>query len=432
MKPAISMSRVAASSGGQHITAARRPQAEPATYVRLEYSAPEHVRDVIAALGRTEAVKFSPNNRRLAVASFLRNKIAIFEICIVASPNGRKISITDVAEISSTYLKEPHGIDFFDDEKIIVVNRLGDATIFRLPSGGGSYELVPLEVIPSGAVLHSPGAVSITKKGQDVCEVLICSNFRNMITKHLIDFREGCSVKGSKILLKKRLDLPDGVSISEPWIAISNHDSHSVLLYENTGSLNEHSEPDGILRCVRYPHGLQFTSDGRFILVADAGAPYVHIFMNDGLGWRGVRSPVKSFRVLNDEDFLRGRNNVHEGGPKGIDIDNSMSTFVTTCHVQPLAFFDLAGILEGICLLQRIGAHSSPDVRETLNAAYEKHCQDQRALEIKYELETQSNHANHAAAVLNDALAVLMNSKSWRYTAPLRRVYSLLTGRRAV
>jgi hypothetical protein len=207
---------------------------------------------------------------------------------------------------------------------------------------------------------------------------------------------------------------PDGVSVSEPWIAISNHNTHSVLLYENTGSLNEYSEPNGILRYAHYPHGLQFTSDGRFILVADAGAPYVHIYMKDGSGWRGVRSPFKSLRVLNDEDFFRGRTTVHQGGPKGIDIDNSMSTFVTTCEVLPLAFFDLAGVLEWIFLMQRNGSHSSPGFGETLNESYETHCQGQRALEIKYELERQDQS--------NQAVALLMNSRSWRITAPLRWV----------
>src|SRR6185503_12473350 len=96
----------------------------------LEYDAPDHVRKIIATLGRTEDVKFSPNNCRLAVASFLKNQIAIFDLCISTSENVTKITITDAAEISSSYLVQPHGVDFIDDDKVIVANRKGDATIF--------------------------------------------------------------------------------------------------------------------------------------------------------------------------------------------------------------------------------------------------------------------------------------------------------------
>ena len=96
------------------------------------------MRKVIAGLGRTEDVKFSPSNCRLAVACFEKNQIAIFDICISGAPYERKITLTDAAEISSPYLKCPHGIDFLDEERIIVANREGDATIFELPRGEGA------------------------------------------------------------------------------------------------------------------------------------------------------------------------------------------------------------------------------------------------------------------------------------------------------
>jgi hypothetical protein len=82
--------------------------------LEIQYTAPKHVSDVVAALalGRAEDVKFSPNKRRLAVASYSRNKIAVFEVCIAASH-----------EFSSDYLRQPHGVQFIDDETIIVANR---------------------------------------------------------------------------------------------------------------------------------------------------------------------------------------------------------------------------------------------------------------------------------------------------------------------
>ena len=61
--------------------------------MQINYTAPQHVCDVIAALGRTEDVKFSPSNRRLAIAGFIENKIGVFDICIAASPDGAKISL---------------------------------------------------------------------------------------------------------------------------------------------------------------------------------------------------------------------------------------------------------------------------------------------------------------------------------------------------
>ena len=301
-----------------------------------------------------------------------------------------------------------------DDEQIIVANRQGDATIFKLPSNGGNYELLPTEVIRSGDVLTTPGADSINRKGQGFCEALICSTWGNTVTRHVLKLSERRSLESSEVLLKKWLDIPDGVSICEPWIAISNHNAHSVYLYDSTVLLNQYSEPAGILRCFRYPHGLQFTSDGRYMLVADAAAPNVHLYMQDRCGWRGVRNPLHSMRVLSDEDFLRGRSTDGDGGPKGVDIDNSMSIFVTTCEVRPLAFFNLTEILDWISSMQVNDANGSPGLEEKLYAftLCEKHSQDQGlGLEIEY---------GHQRNQAKQALAALMNSRSWRITAPLR------------
>jgi hypothetical protein len=49
---------------------------------QINYVAPQYVRDAVGSLGRTEDVRFSPNNRRLAVAGFLNNKITVFDVSI--------------------------------------------------------------------------------------------------------------------------------------------------------------------------------------------------------------------------------------------------------------------------------------------------------------------------------------------------------------
>jgi len=43
----------------------------------FDYVAPQRIREVVASLGRTEDVKFSPNNRRVAVAQLWNNKITV-------------------------------------------------------------------------------------------------------------------------------------------------------------------------------------------------------------------------------------------------------------------------------------------------------------------------------------------------------------------
>ena len=323
---------------------------------QINYVAPQYVRDAVGSLGRTEDVRFSPSNRRLAVAGFLNDKITVFDVSIAMSQNSKSITLTGAAEISSAYLKQPHGVDFIDDEKIVVANRLGEACIFELPPGAtGSCALEPLAVIRSGDI-STPGSVAVIRNGPGSCEALICNNYVHSVTRHRLDLGAARSTD-NEVLLSKWLDIPDSICVSEDtqWIAVSNHNRHAVFLYENNPSLNASSRPDGILRS-HYPHGVRFTSDGQFIFGASSSTPYVNIYERGDAAWRGVRSPLMSFRVLDNKDFLRGQDGRRgDGGAKGIDINNATNVLVATCEVQPLAFFDLATILEGAIGLQRKG-----------------------------------------------------------------------------
>lgn len=387
--------------------------------MQIDYKAPDCVRAVIDAIGRTEDVRFSPNNRRLAVAAFNRSRIAVFDVDIGGSSAAKEVTLTGVVEFTSSCLNYPHGLDFIDDESLVVANRKGDVAIFKLPPAGVAgqpYDLSPIQLLRAdeGSLLQSPGSVSVIGGDQAHCELLVCNNSGHSVTAHLVNRGAGCSVTSGQVLLKKWLNLPDGICVSRDrqWLAVSNHNTHGVLLYERSRSLDEHAKPDGVLRGIYFPHGLRFSSDGRFLFVADAGAPFVHVYASEGQGWHGARSPVASLRIMDESVFLRGRQNPQEGGPKGIDIDSGMNVLVATSEHQPLVFFDLPAILDGM-----------PGGSQVLDVQYEF-----GILEQAERLQMRAIQAEARAAKAEAQARRAGKRKSWRITAPLRRAYTALRG----
>jgi hypothetical protein len=186
------------------------------------------------------------------------------------------------------------------------------------------------------------------------------------------------------------------------------------------------------LRHVFYPHGLRFSSDGRAIFVADAGAPYVHVYATDDQGWRGVHHPVATVRIMDESLFLRGRHGPEEGGPKGIDIDAGLNVLVATSEYQPLAFFDVPAMLEAASTGTRVPVRESATTRSngaSDDEPFQESHREQRALEVRYELHIleQSRLRKAEAVARAEAVAVfLRNSMSWRMTAPVRRIGSAL------
>ena len=379
--------------------------------LEIQYTSQQSVTDAVGSLGRTEDVRFSPSNRRLAVASFHRNRILVFDIDIASSLGATQVALTGGVELSSPALQWPHGVDFIDDNTLIVTSRKSDVALFKLPSGERivrTHEVLPIARWPANGttLLNAPGSVTVTHVEEDVCEVLICNNDGNTVTRHLLDCDAGRAIRSSEILLHKYLNIPDGVSVSPDrrWIAVSNHTTHNVLLYENSPALNSDAKPDGILRGVCYPHGLRFSADGRHLFVADAGAPYLHIYAQDPDQWHGVRHPLATVRIMDDAVYERGRHNPEEGGPKGLDIDACSNILVVTSECQPLAFFDVP------VLLQHAFAAGSAREQRILGISHELSLMQ----EIRRMMEEKTIEAN-----------ALRNTISWRITAPLRRLKSI-------
>lgn len=323
--------------------------------VRLDLHARGPAQEALQRLGRTEDVRFSPANRKIAIAGYLENSCFIFDVSIGPGDGRPSVELTDVLEIRSDALEEPHGFDFIDEETLAVANRAGNVTVFRLPSGAGGkglHRLDPVRTIRRIGLrgkVRSPGSLCVARTQAGRATLYVCNNYADLVSRH--DFPTGRSFGFARnaILLKKGMSIPDGIAISpdRTRLAVSSHGTGTVLIFDDSETLSSESEPVAHLHGASYPHGLRFTPDGRFIFVADAGQPVVLLYHCPTSIWRGRYDPVAVIRVLDDETYLRGRYNPAEGGPKGLDVDATGTVLAITCEERSLAFFDLKPLMAG-------------------------------------------------------------------------------------
>ena len=381
--------------------------------MQIEYSATGDVRAAISRLGRTEDVQFSPDGGRLAVTAFNDNRILVLGIDVRSDAEPPTIAITSWLELESDALQQPHGISWIDERTIAVANRNGQLVIFELPQEltSGSITLEPVKTlgIDTSDLLKTPGSVSTVPAGADLIEFVVCNNYVHHVSRHLIDRRNGYAPIASEILIRDGVTVPDGVAHSRcgRWLAISNHGHHNVLLFRNDRELGPRTRPQAVLTGMNYPHGVHFAENGRSILVADAGAPFVHLYRSEG-DWTGEHRPETSIKVLTDESFKRGNKDPTTGGPKGIDVTADGRVMVATCQEQPIAFFDLQK-----CIAPRRAA--VPDDASEAEVARES---------ILRYMAFDQLRMDEATAAIRRAnefeMDILIHSRSWRITAPLR------------
>jgi DNA-binding beta-propeller fold protein YncE len=173
-------------------------------------------------------------------------------------------------------------------------------------------------------------------------DLLVCNNYRHNVSRHIIQKDNGFQVVASLRLFEHDLRIPDSIAVSAggDLVAVSNHERQRVDVFSNDAGSALRARPLFSLKVTDYPHGVRFGMDDRLILVADAGAPHVHVFARGKDGWSDAASPPVSIRVMDDDAFQRGRRNPQEGGPKGVDILSDGSLFVVSCEEVPIAFFD--------------------------------------------------------------------------------------------
>ncbi len=320
----------------------------------IRYTAPPHVQDVISTMARTEDVAFSPDGRRLAVAGFGKNRLYLYSIRMARRDGASTVEIEKCAVIRARCLRQPHGVAFIGSEHLIVANRGGFIHILEVPAGIESETGAEATIRSSGRItgggdcpVRSPGSVACLEMGAGHFRVLACNNYIDTVTSHT--FRLGCRIKATDegVLLQMGLSIPDGICVSPDrnWVAVSNHCTGTVLVYELASNLDRDSTPAAILHGIVCPHAVRFSPAGAHLLVADSASPYMHIFERPGDGWRGMRAPWKSVRMLDERTFLRGRYNAQEGGIKGIDIEAGQNLLAVACEHLPLAFYGLDAIM---------------------------------------------------------------------------------------
>jgi hypothetical protein len=449
------------------LDAATATTASASEAVRLPVVYGPGVALALAELGRTEDVHLSPDNRRLAIAGHLSNRVLVLGIDIDRRQDAPQVRLHSPQPLVSRAFSYPHGLCWSSDDTLLVANRQGGVPLFRIPPPTGDAtpcELQPLICLETAhpGLVETPGSVSVRSLACGCLDVLVCNNFTHQVTQHLVDpggDRPG-AVAGSP-LLARGLDIPDGVAHSPDgrWIAVSNHNEHCVRLYDASRPLGPDAEPDARLLGVDYPHGLRFAAASRRLLVADAGAPFVHVYSCGDGRWQDGRWEHHRLRVLDEDTFLQGRSNPQEGGPKGLDLDRSGRLMVITNELVSLAFFDLRPLPahpqedRWVDAGQEAGAPARDaqvwrrqvqGIARALGLTKEQ-LQAQTALaearatalaqkdELLAQQENRLWHAERALDAARTALAdsqkevtALMHSRSWRLMAPYRSAGRLL------
>ena len=307
---------------------------------------------------RTEDVKFSPSGRVLAVVA-TSGSIFLFAI----ETRSRSIHINQYAELHSTSLSSPHGIDFLSEDVIVVANRAAWVTFYRIPSVNAWQDRMVIEpihemgsvwfgskgstrLLGSRAVCCGPGAVRVHRKN-----LFVTCNKLSTVTVHPFQLQQGAIETGEgTVMAQAGLEIPDGVSLSYDGrlMAVSDHHHHRVVIYrcaDNSQSC--------VLRDVdlHYPHGLCFDPTGRLLFVGDAGARNVHVFASKK--WdKSINASTLKLSAVEPNAFRKTlectaqQYRELEGGIKGIDIDPSGRIVATTCRHQTLRFFEMSVCVE--------------------------------------------------------------------------------------
>ena len=258
----------------------------------------------IAGRHRFEGIAFSPDGSSLAVATSEANALFLYR-----HADGR-LAEEPFAAITGR-LHYPHDVAFSAaGDLMAVAQRKGAIAVYE------GFASEPAFVIrgPRTRLNFSDGVAFVPPPDDALAACNLESHsisFFRMTSRTPLAFEltPSSELKGGTIYE------PDGLAFSSDgrWLAVANHGNHTVAIFDwpsGEATVLRH-------RSFRYPHSVAFTPGTNHLLVTNAGANYFSVFEHDGCKWS--RSPVARHIVGPDRVFreVNARFKM-EGGPKGI------------------------------------------------------------------------------------------------------------------
>lgn len=262
---------------------------------------------------RFEGIAFSPDGASLAVATSEANALFFYR-----HADGR-VAEEPFAMIAGarSRLEYPHDVAFSAaGDLMAVAQRKGAIAVYEKSADGFGAD--PAFVIRGARTrLRFSDGVAFVPPAYDV--LAACNLESDSISFYRMTARSPLAFELTPSLELKHDSIfePDGLAFSSDgrWLAVANHGRHTVTIFERASGealVLRH-------RSFRYPHSVAFTPGGQHLLVTNAGANYFSVFEHGRRGWsrspvaRHIVGPDRAFREVNSRCKM-------EGGPKGIAI----------------------------------------------------------------------------------------------------------------
>jgi WD40 repeat protein len=270
----------------------------------------------VSKIGRVEAVRVSPDLKKIAYASFDSNQIVVFNFNI----KHKSIFVHECIYVECE-LKQPHDFAWINNSTIVVANRNGPAIILSTPNEFKKTQFI-LKI--EHEICNKTNAVCVLEI-KNGWRLFFCSVFHYI---SYVDIDINFNIKEKGIYFKKNIKVPDGVAINKAKtkIAITSALTNKIIICDLQNP-NNTIELDSIR-----PHGLDFISDD--VIVSSGGNdPYLNF-------WNLNKKNKFKLMALSKKQFsLRG--NETEGGIKGINFCPDLGVLFATCPNAPFLAFNI-------------------------------------------------------------------------------------------